>query len=144
MCSFTTHLFSLYTWELNFSQTIWDKIEVLYETSWEKYMRTWGTFLRTWWEHIEKKEKKKNPSPRSLSCCKYAFVTSPFSCNFLFSAKFWNCSLTLSTKSHFLCFTKTHLQSMRIKWKFKFKNTKKRAYLCCVFWNFKTKKRKRL
>jgi hypothetical protein len=53
MCSFRYHLFSLYTWELNFGQTIWDKIEVLLGTS-------YGTYLGTWWEHISNKEFFKN------------------------------------------------------------------------------------
>jgi hypothetical protein len=39
MCTPIFHLFSLYTWELNFGQTKWDKIEVLL-----------GTFYGTTWE----------------------------------------------------------------------------------------------
>jgi len=56
MCCPMAHLFSLYTWKLNFGQTIWDKIEVLlvlWRTSWET---TWqlgepnGNMMRTQWE----------------------------------------------------------------------------------------------
>jgi hypothetical protein len=49
-------LFSLYTWESNFRQTIWDKIEVLLGMS-------WGTI----WEHVENtlgtRENNNNYSP---------------------------------------------------------------------------------
>jgi len=38
------HLFNLYTWELNFGQTIWNKTKVLLGTS-------YGMYLRTLWEH---------------------------------------------------------------------------------------------
>jgi hypothetical protein len=42
-------LFQFYMWELNFAQTIWDKIEVLLGMSWGNNLRTWGTL----WEHDE-------------------------------------------------------------------------------------------
>jgi len=53
------YLFSLYTCELNFGQTIWDKTQVILGTS-------WGTHSGTWWEHIGNKGGKKKsslPSP---------------------------------------------------------------------------------
>jgi hypothetical protein len=58
------YLFSLYTWELNFGQTIWDKTEVLWGafrvTTWEP-----GELMGTHTEHDENKEKrqKKKPTP---------------------------------------------------------------------------------
>jgi hypothetical protein len=49
------NLFSLYTWELNFGQTLWDKTEVLLAmcrgTSWELEA----------WEHDVNKWEKKQP-----------------------------------------------------------------------------------
>jgi hypothetical protein len=43
------HLCSLYTWKLNFGQTIWDKIEVLpFGTLWEIYI----------WEQFGNKRRK--------------------------------------------------------------------------------------
>ncbi len=57
----------LYTWELNFGQTIGDKTEVLLRTSGGVHLRTlWGLDgnpMRKWKEHIGNKEKKKSKSP---------------------------------------------------------------------------------
>jgi hypothetical protein len=61
-------LFSLYTWGLNFEQTIWDKIEMLLGmplgTTWE-LGESQGDLLRRCWEHNknkgEKPPKKKLP-----------------------------------------------------------------------------------
>ncbi len=67
------HLFGLYTWELNFGQTIWDKYEVLLGVlgvSWGMDLGTpWELEnpLGTWWEHIENKAEKQNiPLPHPL------------------------------------------------------------------------------
>jgi hypothetical protein len=49
MCTPRFHLFNLYTWELNFGQTIWDKTQVLLGTSWEHI-----------WEHFKNKGKTQN------------------------------------------------------------------------------------
>ncbi len=57
-CSPDSYLFSLYTWELNFGQTVWDKTQVLLGTS-------WGIHLRTFWELDGNKGKNKNPPPPS-------------------------------------------------------------------------------
>jgi hypothetical protein len=35
------YLCSLYTWELNFGQTTWDKTHVLWGTSWGMHLGTW-------------------------------------------------------------------------------------------------------
>jgi predicted AlkP superfamily phosphohydrolase/phosphomutase len=43
--------FGLYTWELNFGQTIWDKTQVLLGTSWRMH-------LGTIWEQMGNKGKK--------------------------------------------------------------------------------------
>ncbi len=40
ICSHSFHPFSLYTWELNFEQTICDKTQVLLEISWGMHLRT--------------------------------------------------------------------------------------------------------
>jgi hypothetical protein len=40
-----THLFNLYTWELNFGQTIWDKSEVLFG---EQLGNLWNYFKTSW------------------------------------------------------------------------------------------------
>jgi hypothetical protein len=48
------HLCSLYTWELNFGQTIWDKTKVL------PFGTSWGIYLGTVWEQ---EKKTKNPFP---------------------------------------------------------------------------------
>jgi hypothetical protein len=54
------HLLSLYTWELNFGQTIWDKTNMLLGKS-------WGIYLKTFWEHdkntLKTKKKTKFPFP---------------------------------------------------------------------------------
>jgi len=64
ICSIRFHLFSLYTWELNFRQTIWDKAEVqIGNIVGEMHLRTlWelGNLMRTHWEHEKKTE---NPFP---------------------------------------------------------------------------------
>jgi hypothetical protein len=44
------HLFSLYTWELNFGQTIWDKSEVLLGRSWRRIWEPCENMMRTHWE----------------------------------------------------------------------------------------------
>jgi hypothetical protein len=57
MCTLGFHLFSLYTWELNFGQTIWDKTQELLGTS-------WGMHLGTFWEQGKNtKESLFFPSP---------------------------------------------------------------------------------
>jgi hypothetical protein len=65
MCTLGFYLFSLYPGELRFGQTMWDKTQVLLETS-------WGTHLGTW-EHMGTSgNKQKNPySPskrKKLDC----------------------------------------------------------------------------
>jgi len=50
------YLLSLYTWELNSGQTIWDKAEMVLRTLWELF----GNIMRTDWEH---ENNTKNPSP---------------------------------------------------------------------------------
>ncbi len=55
MYTFGFNLFSLYTGELRFEQTKWDKTQILLGTS-------WGTHLGTC-EHIENKWKKKTKNP---------------------------------------------------------------------------------
>ncbi len=58
MYSLLAYYFSSYSRELNFGQTIWDKIEVLlgtWGTSWEHDKNLLGTH----WEQAGKKEKKK-------------------------------------------------------------------------------------
>ncbi len=50
MCTLGFHIFSSYTGELRFEQTMWDRTQVLLGTS-------WGTHLGTW-EHIGNKWKK--------------------------------------------------------------------------------------
>jgi hypothetical protein len=65
------NLFILYTWELNFGQTIWDKIEMLLGTTYLKNnLGTWGisleddeNMLGTHWEQ-GRKTKKKLPHPQ--------------------------------------------------------------------------------
>jgi hypothetical protein len=52
----------LYTWELNFGQTIGDKTEVLLGTLWEPLRGLDGNPMRKWKEHIGNKEKKKQKS----------------------------------------------------------------------------------
>jgi hypothetical protein len=51
MYSHTILLFTLYTCELNFGQTIWGKTHVLLGTS-------WGQHFRTLWEYDGNKGKK--------------------------------------------------------------------------------------
>jgi hypothetical protein len=57
-----THLFNLYTWELNFGQTIWDKSEVLFGniwgTTWE-LMELFQNLMGTHKEHYENNTKAK-------------------------------------------------------------------------------------
>jgi len=61
MYSHTILLFSLYTFELNFGQTIWGKTHVLLGTS-------RGQYFRTLWEYDGNKGKKtKIPSPLAPS-----------------------------------------------------------------------------
>jgi len=52
------YLFSIYTWELNSGQTIWDKAEVVLGTFWEPF----GNMIRTHWEH-EKNTQNPSASP---------------------------------------------------------------------------------
>ncbi len=50
MCSPMTHLCSLYTWELNFGQTICDKSEVLLQKYWGITWEPHGNMTGTHWE----------------------------------------------------------------------------------------------
>jgi hypothetical protein len=50
---YESYLFSLYTWELNFRQTVWDKSNVLLRTSWGITWEPFGNLIRTSWEHDE-------------------------------------------------------------------------------------------
>jgi hypothetical protein len=83
MWSLKFHLFNLYTWELNFGQTIWDKTQVLLETSWGTLWELDGNTLRT-------KGKKKNLFPPIPSKEKNLRVhDKPFPLKFLFSKHSW-------------------------------------------------------
>ncbi len=73
------HLFSLYSWELNFGQTLWNKSEVLLGTSWE-LGEPYKNKMRTHWEPQKIKNQKSkialtvigtNIGP--LSCAYWAF-----------------------------------------------------------------------
>jgi len=91
------YLFSLYTWELNFGQTICNKTEVLLGTCWGTHWKI-GNLLRTWWEHVgehigNKEEKQKITHPTPLHpekekkqgpswVCGWAFPLA--ACNFYF------------------------------------------------------------
>jgi hypothetical protein len=60
----TTYLFSLYTWELNLGETIWDKTKCYWEYFEDHISEHFGN-LKTLWEldgtHWEPEEKTKNP-----------------------------------------------------------------------------------
>jgi hypothetical protein len=61
-------LFSLYTWELNFEQIIWDKSELLLGTFW-KQLGNLGNPMGIHKEHdgnTKKKKKQKIPTPQPL------------------------------------------------------------------------------
>ncbi len=84
MCCPMAHLFSLYTWKLNFGQTIWDKtkvLSVLLRMSWET---TWqlgepnGDMMRTQWEQRTNKKIPFAPPKRR---------------NWTFISVFWTISL---------------------------------------------------
>jgi hypothetical protein len=55
ICLPLPYLFSLHTWELNFGQTIWDKIEVRLWTTWE-LEEPCENMMRTHWEQGKKQE----------------------------------------------------------------------------------------
>jgi hypothetical protein len=71
MSTLDFHLYSSYTGELNFGQTIWDKTQVLLGTSSGTHLGTlrepFGNMLGTHWEQGEKNKKKSlvpSPSPQ--------------------------------------------------------------------------------
>ncbi len=103
------YIFSLYTWELSFGQTIWDKTQVLLGISCGMHLKTlWklGNPLRIWelienmmGTHWEKgKKQKKNPcfqpswKEKKLDCICRTAPPSPFPTPTWFHCKFLVCS----------------------------------------------------